>query len=73
MFPTNFHVKQTRRVKLEVKYQPLQCGRWEVPRLNVSGIWLEQAGFQPGDTVEITAGDTSLIIKKLASHGDRHD
>lgn len=64
-----------RRVKLQGKYQELQSGKWDriVPWLNVSGLWLEQAGFKSGGPVEITVQDKTLIITKLAGHGDHRD
>jgi bifunctional DNA-binding transcriptional regulator/antitoxin component of YhaV-PrlF toxin-antitoxin module len=34
--------------------------------LNVSGIWLEQAGFGIGDQIEITVRQNELIIKPLS-------
>jgi toxic protein SymE len=63
--------KQTRRVKLYGKYRPLKTS-WEgkvVPWLNVSGIWLERAGFKTGDQVEITIDNHRLIIKHRGGHG----
>ena len=62
-----------RRVKLQSKYRALQTG-WQggknVAWLNVSGVWLEQAGFKPGDQIEITVENNLLTIKNLAAHGD---
>ncbi|HYD21841.1 MAG TPA: SymE family type I addiction module toxin, partial [Flavipsychrobacter sp.] len=50
--------KNTRQVKLHRKYRPVAGNRWpdyrQVPWLNVSGVWLERAGFRAGDAVEIT-------------------
>ena len=63
----------TRQVKLYSKYRSLRTS-WEdkvVPWLNVSGVWLQQAGFKPGDRVEITIGHNELIIKNLSADGDR--
>jgi toxic protein SymE len=71
-----FHMaKQTRLVKLHGKYQELkECrnpgGRY-VAWLNVSGLWLEQAGFNVGDQVEITVGDETLTIKRKPGHGNK--
>ncbi|GAA3913123.1 type I addiction module toxin, SymE family [Chitinophaga oryziterrae] len=68
--------KQTRLVKLHGKYQ-LVRNHWnhgrDVPWLNVSGLWLEQAGFKVGDQLEITVGSKTLKIKKKAVHGDKGD
>lgn len=68
--------KQIRLVKLHGKYQ-LVRNHWnrgrDVPWLNVSGLWLEQAGFKVGDQLEITVGNKTLKIKKKAVHGDKGD
>jgi hypothetical protein len=52
--------KQTRIIKLHGKYQELkECrnpgGRY-VAWLNVSGLWLEKAGFNVGDQVDHSRG-----------------
>jgi toxic protein SymE len=66
-----------RKVKLHGKYRPLQSCGWPnfkaVPWLNVSGQWLEQAGFKVGDAVEITVEQSTLIIKNLHGDGDTRD
>ena len=59
-----------RRVKLQSKWQPRQ-GDWngsskEVPWLNVSGLWLEAAGFKAGDLVAITISENRLVITNSA-------
>ncbi len=59
-----------RQVKLQSKYRPLRGG-WgsdtgkEIPWLNVSGLWLEEAGFKRGDRVEIRVENNQLTIKNL--------
>jgi toxic protein SymE len=63
-----------RQVKLQGKYQPRQTnwnGSIEVPWLNVSGLWLEQAGFKAGDRVEITVSENTLVITNCASNGNQ--
>ena len=62
--------ERIRKVKLHGKYRPAAHSGWlcnntgkEVPWLNVSGLWLEQAGFKVGDAVEITVEQNTLIIK----------
>lgn len=68
----------TRRVKVYSKNHPATPG-WQntgyraVPWLNVSGLWLQRAGFMIGDPVEITVTENQLIIKNKASHGDQRD
>lgn len=68
--------KRTRQVKLHGRSRPL-TGGWGyhpykvVPWLNVSGVWLEKAGFKIGDQVEITIEDNLLLIKNCTAHGDK--
>ena len=66
----------TRRIKLPGKYQPRQTtltGNKEVPWLNVSGLWLEAAGFKAGDRIEITVSENTLVITNSASDGTAND
>lgn len=41
--------------------------RWrgvkQVPELRISGLWLQNAGFEMGKEVEITVGDGRLIVE----------
>lgn len=64
--------KTSRLVKLQGKYRPLS-NEWNgtriIPWLNVSGLWLEQAGFRPGHQVEIMVMNNQLIIKNLSADG----
>jgi toxic protein SymE len=58
--------KKTKTIKLQPKSRPSQTsctGLKNVPWLNVSGVWLEQAGFRIGDRVQITIEQNQLIIK----------
>lgn len=65
--------KSIRQIRLQSKSRPLvTC--WQdkvVPWLSLSGVWLERAGFNPGDRVEITIGRRELIIKNLGTDADR--
>lgn len=69
--------KLVRKIKLHSKSRELKSdwgspGRWkQIPWLNVSGLWLEQAGFRAGDAVEIMVEHNTLTIKNC-SHGDSH-
>jgi toxic protein SymE len=58
-----------RQVKLHSKYRALQNNSKQIPWLNVSGVWLEKAGFKVGDQVEITVKNNLLIIKNCACNG----
>lgn len=65
-----------RKVKLYGKRRQ-RVNHWnggrDYPWLNVSGLWLEQAGFKVGDAVEITVEQNTLIIKNLPGNGDTRD
>lgn len=57
-----------RKVKLYSQSRSSQQsynGIKQVPWLNVSGVWLEQAGFNIGLQVEIIVRDQELIIKPI--------
>lgn len=59
----------TRRVKLHGKFRASKShwkGGKDVPWLNVSGIWLEQAGFCIGDHINIKVSSKRLIITRQA-------
>ena len=64
--------KTNRRVKLQGKYRATArgwIGEKQVPWLNISGIWLEQAGFRTGQQVEIRIGYNQLIITNALADG----
>lgn len=62
-----------RKAKLHTKYHPA-TKPWrtdrEVPWLNLSGRWLEEAGFRAGDAVDIRVEENMLIIKNRG-YGDQ--
>ena len=68
--------KSTRKIRMRGKYEP-RARQWsgykQVPFLRLSGVWLEQAGFKPGDQVEVMIANKSLVIKNLGCHGDQRD
>jgi toxic protein SymE len=43
----------------------------EVPWLNVSGLWLQQAGFNIGDRLKITVENNRLTIINQQTDGDQ--
>lgn len=65
--------KRLRQVKVYGKYQR-RLGHWNGGRdyswLNVSGLWLEQAGFKIGDQLQICVENNKLIITNQP-HGDQ--
>ena len=65
-----------RRIKLQGQYRPRQTsytGLQEVPWLNISGRWLERAGFKAGDQIEIRVTNHQLVITNGTSHGTEND
>lgn len=65
--------KTVRRGKLHGRYQEVsnhwQNGR-DVPWLNVRGLWLEDAGFNVGDPIEITVTKGKLVVRKVVVNED---
>jgi hypothetical protein len=68
--------RKTRIVKLHSKYRPSLATGWfrnhvskDAPWLNVSGKWLEKAGFRTGDQVAIEVSEGKLIITKAQGDG----
>lgn len=67
--------KTMRQVKMYSRYRG-SSKRWlgeskEVPWLNVSGLWLQDAGFNIGDQLQITITNHQLIITNQQGHGDQ--
>lgn len=58
--------RNDKQVKLQPKHRALAWGNQKtVPWLTVSGVWLEELGFNIGDTVRITTREKLLIIEPL--------
>jgi len=55
--------KTSRKFKLQPQYSPRVRNNRIVPSLRLSGIWLEQSGFNVGQMVQVTVRDKELIIK----------
>ena len=55
-------ISNNRQIKLQPKHRD---NGTVVPWLNISGVWLEELGFNVGDTVKITTRDRLLIIEPL--------
>lgn len=59
-----------KQVKVQAKYRPSQSrcmgarGK-EVPWLNLSGIWLAEAGFNIGDPVRVVSRSGLLLIERI--------
>lgn len=57
-----------KQVKLYGRSRPCQSsisGNKDVPWLNVSGVWLEELGFNVGDRVRIIPREKLLIIELM--------
>jgi len=67
--------KALRRGKMHGQYRALSH-HWNrgrnVPWLNVSGLWLEDAGFNVGDPIEIIVSKEKLIVKKTYCENGSH-
>ena len=65
-------VNNVRYLKLGVKGHPRSDRRYKsLPWLNVSGVWLEEAGFHIGDRLQISVAQGQLVIKNLSCDGDQ--
>ncbi|MFC3196329.1 SymE family type I addiction module toxin [Parapedobacter deserti] len=62
--------KNNKQVKVQAKYRPSQSrcvgatGK-DVPWLNLSGVWLSEAGFNIGDTVRVVWRSGLLLIERI--------
>ncbi len=64
---------QTRRqLKVREYWRQLKYGEKLVPQIQLSGNWLEEAGFTINDFVTIEVDQDQLIIKKI-KHDDPAD
>ena len=52
-----------RKAKLHYKSAPRVYEYKKVPWLNLSGFWLEKAGFEIGDSIAISVTEGTLVIK----------
>jgi len=52
-----------RKAKLHCKSIPRLYEYIQVPWLNLSGLWLEKAGFGIGDTISISVNKEKLVIE----------
>ncbi|MFZ4863223.1 SymE family type I addiction module toxin [Sphingobacterium sp. Mn56C] len=63
-----------KQVKVQGKFRPSQSrcmgatGK-NVPWLNLSGIWLEEAGFNIGDLVRVVSRSGLLLIERIEFSG----
>lgn len=64
-------VNKLRLIKVGAKAHPRDRGDKYLPWLNLSGVWLEQAGFAIGDQLAITVSNGCLEIKNLSTDGDQ--
>ena len=60
----NKYQKETRilTVQSDVRYGMKYLFK-QVPRLKLSGLWLEKAGFKPGNKVKVKVKPNQLTIK----------
>lgn len=61
MNPVNFQIMTTMSFKnLKICY--LWQGKKKVPKINISGEWLKNAGFEIGENVKVEIRNKQLII-----------
>lgn len=58
--------KQTRifTIQSDIRYGMNYLYR-EVPKLRLTGLWLKQAGFEPGEKVQVEIKSNQLTIKPV--------
>ncbi len=62
--------KNNKQVKVQAKYRPSQsrcmgASGKNVPWLNLSGVWLEEAGFNIGDMVSVVRRSGLLLLERI--------
>lgn len=63
-----------RKAKVHYKAVPRLHDYKMVPWVNLSGCWLEEAGFEIGDAIAIIVDKNKLVIKKARKpSGSAHD
>ena len=61
-----------RQLKVREYWRQLKYGEKLVPQIQLSGLWLEEAGFTINDFVTIEVDQDQLTIKKI-KHDDPAD
>ena len=57
--------------KMKVQETNKSVGSWKgretiwQPKVQLSGIWLNEAGFRAGDSIEVEVNNSSIIIRKV--------
>jgi len=59
--------QQSKKVKLHYKSVPRLHHYERVPWLNLSGRWLEKAGFHIGDVIAVSVSKNTLTVKKVGN------
>jgi len=60
-------MKKTRKLKIHPKIILRRYNKTIVPEILLKGKWLEEAGFKPGQNVEIQQKENKLIIVPVNS------
>ncbi len=61
--------------KMKVQETNKTIGSWKgretiwQPKVQLSGIWLHEAGFRAGDSIEVEVNNNSIIIRKVEAEG----
>ncbi|GGH72374.1 hypothetical protein HNQ91_003425 [Filimonas zeae] len=59
-------MRPQRQLKVAYKFKPVNygCSHRQVPFINLSGNWLQNAGFKVGETIVVVVEHERLVIKK---------
>lgn len=65
-------VNNVRFIKLQGKAHPRDYHHYKIlPWLNISSVWLQEAGFNIGDQLEVSVGQGQLVITNKGCDGDQ--
>lgn len=59
-----------RKAIIHARFRIRESGGFYAPWLNLNGIWLSDAGFNVGDTIEIIVKEKVLIIRNITQSED---
>lgn len=66
-------VNKVRYIKLSGKAHPRDNHQYKnLPWLNMSGVWLQEAGFNIGDRLQVNVSQGQLTITNGAGYGDQN-
>lgn len=57
---------KNRTIKVEEFFLMRRYRESVASQIRLKGLWLKQAGFQPGDRVEVVSRKGELVIRRMA-------